>query len=256
MLTPNPPGNRRLFPLLRFLLVIVFSIVLALPAAAQEDGLTLHLSRDWGYGGLGGRIQGTFSFRAEGPDDLIAVQFFIDDQLVGTDIQPPWRFQFNTDAFALGFHRLSAAGQTADGQQLTSNFIECTFVAESESWEAGLRIALPLIVLAVVFVALAGLISWRRDKGRAQRYGIWGAAICPSCGRPFGMHWWAPNLLNAKYDHCPHCGRWHSVKPASRAQLEEAEALWAGQPEAPGLSQTQTEADKLRKQIEESRYDH
>lgn len=237
------------------LLSLLLSLLLALPSFQQTDELTLSLSRDWGYGGLSGRIQGTFSFHVKGADDLVSVQFFIDDQLVGTDTQAPWRYQFNTDSFPLGPHRLYAVGQTADGEQLTSNVAERTFVAESESWEAGARIALPLILLAVVFVALGALISWRRDKGRVKRYGIWGAAICPNCNKPFGMHWWAPNLLSAKYDRCPHCGRWNSVKSASRAELEQAEARWLEQSQDPGLAPAQTEADKLRKKLEESRYD-
>lgn len=240
----------------RFLLAFFLSLFLALPVFGQGDELTLSLSRDWGYGGLNGRIQGTFSFHVQGPDDLVSVQFYIDDQLVGTDTQPPWRYQFNTDSFALSPHQLYAIGQTAGGEQLTSNVFERTFVAESESWQAGLRIALPLILLAVLFVGLGALISWRRDRGRAKRYGIWGAAVCPNCGRSFGMHWWAPNLLNAKYDRCPHCGRWSRVRSATRAELEKAESLWLDQPQTADLTPIQTEADKLRKKLDESRYDN
>ncbi len=239
----------------RFLLVLLLSLLLVAPVSGQATELTLSLSRDWGYGGFNGRIQGTFSFHVKGPEDLVAVQFFIDDQLVGADAQSPWRYQFNTDAFALGPHRLHASGQTASGKQLTSNVVESVFVAESESWNAGLRIALPLILLALVFVVLGTLISWRRDRGRVRRYGIWGAAVCPNCGRPFGMHWWTPNLLNAKYDRCPHCGRWNRVSPASRGDLEQAEARWLEGPQTPSLPAAQTEAEKLRKRLEDSRYD-
>ncbi|MCW5860319.1 MAG: hypothetical protein KIS63_18655, partial [Caldilineales bacterium] len=121
----------------RFLLALLLSLLLVAPVSGQATELTLSLSRDWGYGGFNGRIQGTFSFHVKGPEDLVAVQFFIDDQLVGADAQSPWRYQFNTDAFALGPHRLHASGQTASGKQLTSNVVESVFVAESESWNAG-----------------------------------------------------------------------------------------------------------------------
>jgi hypothetical protein len=241
--------------MLRLLLALLLSLALTPSNFGQGDELTLSLSRDWGYGGPNGRIQGTFSFHVRGPEDVVAVQFFIDDQLVGADTQTPWRYQFNTDAFALGPHRLTATGQTAGGEQLTSNVVACVFVAESESWAAGLRIALPLLLLALGFVVLGALISWRRDRGRVRRYGIWGAAICPNCGRPFGMHWWAPNLINAKYDRCPHCRRWNRVKPAARDELNQAEARWLEQTQTPGLPAAQTEAEKLRKRLEESRYD-
>ena len=69
------------------------------------------------------------------------------------------------------------------------------------------------------------------------------------------MHWWAPNLLGAKYDRCPHCGKWGSVRRASRADLERAEALWPSQTDESALTTGQTEADKLRKQLEDSRFD-
>lgn len=239
----------------RSLVAFFLSLFLALPVFAQGDELSLSLSRDWGYGGLEGRIQGTFSFHVEGPEDLVAVQFYIDEQLVGTDTQPPWRYQFSTDNFDLGPHQLHATGQTADGETMTSNVAVRTFVAASEGWRAGLGIALPLILLAVIFIALGALISWRRDRGRARRYGLWGAAVCPHCGHPFGIHWWAPNLFSTRYDHCPHCGRWSQVKPASRADLERAESLWLDEPETPGLTPAQSETEKLRKKLEESRYD-
>lgn len=239
----------------RLPLAVVLLVLATFPVLAQEADLRLSLSRDWGYGGPNGNIQGTFSFRVEGPDDLVSVQFFIDDQLLATDTQPPWRYQFSTDNFALGPHQLYAAGLTAGGEQLTSNVVQRTFVPEGEGWEAGLRIALPLIVLAVVVPSLIYLISWRRDKGRVKRYGMIGAAICPNCGHSFGMHWWAPNLLSAKYDRCPHCGKWGSVRRASRADLERAEAMWSSQTDESALTTGQTEADKLRKQLEDSRFD-
>ena len=70
---------------LAFLLAVLAGMIIALPALAQEETLTLSLSRDWGYGGFGGDIQGTFSFHAKGPADLARVEFYIDDQIIGED---------------------------------------------------------------------------------------------------------------------------------------------------------------------------
>ncbi|NOX60535.1 MAG: hypothetical protein GXP42_01080, partial [Chloroflexi bacterium] len=71
----------------------------------------LSLRRDWGYGGFAGDIQGTFTMKVEGPDDLVSVDFYIDDQLIGTDTEPPWRLRFVTDDYPLGVHELRAVGR-------------------------------------------------------------------------------------------------------------------------------------------------
>ena len=62
-----------------FFLAVLAGLIVALPVLAQVSALTLSLSRDWGYGGFGGDIQGTFSFHAKGPADLARVEFYIDD---------------------------------------------------------------------------------------------------------------------------------------------------------------------------------
>ena len=61
-------------------LTLFFSLLFSTPALAQEKdpGISLKLNRDFGYGGFGGEIQGTFSLNASGPDELVEIQFFID----------------------------------------------------------------------------------------------------------------------------------------------------------------------------------
>ena len=56
------------------------TILQPIPAQAQnnEDELLLSLSRDFGYSSGTGRIQGTFSMKASGPEDLERVVFYID----------------------------------------------------------------------------------------------------------------------------------------------------------------------------------
>ena len=62
--------------------VAIFSMILSLiilPAwgvKAQENGLlTVSLSRDFGYGGFAGDIEGLFTIKAAGPDSLAKVVF-------------------------------------------------------------------------------------------------------------------------------------------------------------------------------------
>ena len=84
-------------------------------AWAQTDELVLAVRRNFGYGG-GSQIQGNFRLEATGPANLIRVTFKIDDTVVATDDQPPFRVDFNTDDYPLGWHDLTAAGETSDGR--------------------------------------------------------------------------------------------------------------------------------------------
>jgi len=115
-----------------------------------------------------------------------------------------------------------------------------------------------VLVGAIMLLATLGPLALERLGGRPRRpagarrdYGLLGGAICPKCGRPFGLHWWAPNLIGSKFDRCSHCGRWSVVGRASHEALAAAEAAEeAAAPEAPELNPE----EKLRRQIEESRY--
>ncbi|MFM8321608.1 MAG: Ig-like domain-containing protein [Chloroflexota bacterium] len=111
------------------LAAVLLCLALPQPAGAQAaDGLTLRLSRDFGYASGSGKIQGTFSMKVSGPDDLQKVTFYIDDQALGDDSEAPFQLRFHTDNYALGEHRLYAAGVTAGGVELRSNEIYAYFV--------------------------------------------------------------------------------------------------------------------------------
>ena len=126
------------------------------------------------------------------------------------------------------------------------------------------RILLPVVgalALVGVLVVVFTVIDIRRGRkshtplGAARRYGLMGGTVCPKCGRPFSRHWWAPNALAGKLDHCPHCGRWSVVRALPLDQLRAAEAaeLQNAQPATP-LPNLSPE-EKLRRQLDDSRYD-
>jgi hypothetical protein len=148
--------------------------------------------------------------RASGPDDLVRVVFFIDDQVVGEITEPPFRLRFSTDDFPVGIHRMSAVGYSSSGQEYRSNQIQAEFVTAQQGWQQALKFILPLLG----FIAIAALISLlfpmlvSRGKttslppGAARNYSIFGGTICPKCQRPFGMHLYGLNLLVGKFDRC------------------------------------------------------
>src|SRR5690606_24317745 len=102
--------------LLWLLSVMLLAAVPVVLAQEEEQGITLSLSRDFGYGS-GIQAQGRFSYRVEGPDDLVRVEFYMDETLIGTDEEAPFRLQFDTGQFELGLHRMNAIGYTADGRE-------------------------------------------------------------------------------------------------------------------------------------------
>ncbi len=232
-------------------------------AAQTSNQLQLGMSRDFGYGGFGGDIQGLFTLKINNPPaNLSKVEFFIDTTLIGDDTQAPFNLQFNTDSYALGAHKLSAIGYLADGTQINSNVIQAQFVPASAATGTVLKIILPLVGLLVVIAVVAIGLPLILNKGKLanlplgtqRKYGIGGGAICPKCGRPFPLRLWFINLGTSKIDRCPYCGRFGFVRPRSLAELRAAEQaeLAQAQPGTPVVGET--EAEKMKKDLDDSRY--
>jgi hypothetical protein len=241
-----------------FALAVLAGLLWTTAALAQEDTLTLSLSRDWGYGGFGGDIQGTFSFHARGSSNITRVEFYIDETMVGGDSQAPFDLQFVTDNYPLGAHELYAIGFTPDGTSVRSNSIHATFVSASEGGSAALKIVVPLLVVIFGAMALAAVIPMLMGRKKAQpapgtqRNYPFGGGICPRCKRPFAFPLLSMNLLASKFTRCPYCGRWGAVGYAPLAQLRaaeqaEVEAAKAQIPEA-------SEEEKLKKELDDSKF--
>ena len=233
-------------------------------AFAQSNGeLQLGLSRDFGYGGFGNDIQGLFSMKIKNPPaTIVRVEFFIDDTSIGDDIEAPFALQFNTDSYELGVHNLRAIGFTADEQEITSNIIQVQFVAAGAGTNMVFKIVLPIVGLILVMGLLAVFLPLVLSKGKlsslplgAQRnYGIGGGAVCPKCGRPFPLRLWWLNLGLSKIDRCPYCGKWSFVRPRSLSELRTAEAAELSQSQSDTQIIGESEADKLKKGLDDSRY--
>ena len=239
-------------------IAIFAGLALVFIASAQTANLTLSLSRDWGYGGFSGDIQGTFTMKATGPTNLARVEFFIDQIRIGEAIQSPFKLQFVTDNYPPGIHSLHATGYTGNGSRLESQTITANFIPASEASKATFRIIIPVLVvvfgamlLATVIPMLTGRKVQPLDSGTQRQYRL-GGAICPKCDRPFAVHFYGLNLLGKKIDRCPYCGRWSLVGYASMEKLRaaeraELEAATAQVPEVPA-------EDKLKKDLDDSKY--
>lgn len=241
-------------------LVVWLLLAVTVTAVAAQDGLQLSLSRDFGAG-FGTEIQGRFSMRVAGPDDLVRVLFFIDETRVAEQMTPPFRYQFNTGNFPPGTHVMRAVGYTADGRELTSNTITRTFITSSDSNQRAIVIVVPIIALALG----VGLFSWwlasrgQKASGQAAISGPFGGAICPKCHKPFARHLWGVNVVIGKLDRCPHCGKWSVVQRAHPDLLQASyEAmLQAEKSAADTLAPSPEDEEKtFHKQLYDSRFDN
>jgi len=241
---------------------IITMLVFALPAQAQDDQtLSLRMSRDFGYSSGTGRIQGTFSMIASGPENLERVQFKIDEQVMGEVSQPPFRLRFSTGNYPFGVHTLVATGVTSDGNILESDPVRVEFVSADEGWQTAGKIVIPIVAIVggIMLATFLLPLLFRRGKrvqlpaGARRSYGMLGGGICPKCNRPFALHVFGLNLVVGKLDRCPYCGQWSLVRRASLQELHAAEgAELEAMPGKPEL--TDSSEEDYRRQVEESRY--
>ncbi len=231
-------------------------------AVAQTDNeLDLGLSRDFGTG-IGNNIQGTFSFRVSGPDDLATVTFYIDDQIVAEDNEAPFRHQFKTEAYPLGVHTLRATGLTQDGRELSSNSLTRNFISGSSAGRTTLYIVIPILIIAIGGRLLSSWITNRgRNKSQGQSeinvHGPFGGTICPKCNKPFARHIWGFNVVVGKYDRCPHCGKWSLVRAMPPDVLDASvEAMQQAKATQDQVKPDDTDdEDRLRKRLDDSKFD-
>jgi hypothetical protein len=238
------------------LATVLLSLVAFNAVVAQIEQLTLKMSRDWGYGGLNGDIEGLFSMRVTGPADLARVVFFIDETRIGEVTQAPFNLQFNTDNYPLGRHQLYVLGYSTTGQEYQSNIISANFVPKQSSTKVILPV-LGIILVAVLFSALIPFLTSRGKHasipmGTQRHYGAGGGAICPKCRRPFSMPFLSPHFGFFKLAVCPFCGKWSLVRIESIDKLRAAENA-----ELKCMKEDQfkiPEEEKLRKDLDDSKY--
>lgn len=235
--------------------IVLLVLAMPAPAHAQDTGLSLGLKKNFGYN-LGSQIQGSFTLRASGPSDLASVTFMLDGRQIGRADKSPFQISINTGDYSLGKHTFTATGRTSAGRTLASNQLNVDMVTA----QSGLGSVVWILVVVFGLIALVGgaqFLMLRRnmstlEPGAPRNYGVLGGAICPKCDRPFPLTMFRLNLIGGGLTRCPYCGKWSVVQRASPQQLAAAEAAErkASTPDVP----RETPEDRLRRQIEESRY--
>lgn len=242
-------------------LVLLATLGFAAPARAQAvEELAFRVSKDFGSSDGTGNIQGTFSMKVTGPANLVKVQFYIDNTMIGEDTDSPFKVQFITDNYAPGKHTMHAIGYTSDGSELRTREMTFNYMTAEESRQRGLKIVVPILAIALIWVLFTKVVpslSRGRTKGDLlppgrQNYGVIGGTICPRCAHPFALNLFSPNLLVGKLVRCPNCGKWFIGRRASEDDLLIAEeAAWRKAHRAPQVSEMNDE-EKIRKGLDGS----
>ena len=237
---------------------LVASLLVVGMALAQSAELSLKISRDWGYGGINGDIQGLFSMRVIGPTNLVRVEFFIDTTKIGELDKAPFNLQFNTDNYPLGAHQLSAVGHSATGQTYNSSVISANFVPPQST----MKFILPVLVVVVLAILISAIVPFLANRrrgsslplGAERNYGVNGGSICPKCHRPFVLPLLGMHLGFYKFAACPYCGKWSLVGRESIENLRQAEKDELAMSQPSGHVTGQTEDEKDRKDLDDSKY--
>jgi len=243
--------KNRIFML--FVLAMVFALSFS-AVMAQESPFTLRMVRDWGYGN-GTDINGRMSLSVKGDQAQIQqVTFFIDGEVMASVTSAPFKLQFDTNNFESGMHRLTAEVKTIAGETYTTNGLVSNFVEKGAANQSTLKILLLVGGIVAISMGIQFLMQKNANKnpkydenGRIQ-YGVWGAAVCPSCGQPFNRSFLGINLVGVRLERCPHCGRLVAARRASPLEIERANQKT--QPEEPQKCVEKLEKDDL----DESRF--
>ena len=245
------------------LLFVLGLWLLCAAAAPLQDSYSLVVNKTMGFNN-GSQIRGAFRAELVGTADGVRkVTFLLDGQVLNELSAPPFRVSFNTTDYGDGPHSLGARVERVDGQVLTVPERHFTFVSAQAEADFMRNVVLPILggVFLLVVVGLGSqFIGMRRRAnlvlplGAPRRYGMKGGGICPRCHRPFGLHWWSPNLISGVYDRCDFCGYAGFIRPASASELASAEAAEAAAalPEEP--PHKKSEEEKLKDRLDDSRF--
>jgi len=245
----------------RIFMLLVLALVFALSHSAvlaQDSPYTLRIVRDWGYGN-GADINGRMSLSLKGDQDQIQeVTFFIDGEVMASVTAAPFKYQFDTNNFEPGLHRLTAEVITSTGETHTTNGLVSNFLEKGEANQSMLKILLLVGGIAVASIAIQFFMqknankNTKYDKNGRVQYGVWGGAVCPSCGQPFKRSFLGINLVGVRLERCPHCGKLVAARRATPDQLESAERR--SRPDSAEQAATKSESEIKQDSYDDSKY--
>lgn len=250
-----------------FYILLIVLFLLSIPASvmAQSTEFRLRARRDFGYGN-GSDVRGNFSLTVDGDQNSIqSVAYLMDNQPLTTTDQPPFKFSFRTSSYPNGVHQFTAVVTKKDGSQVTTEPVSLNFLSADQESGSMQRILIPLLggIFLLMLVGIGSQVFvMRQGSGKTaaarRNYGFKGGTICPRCGRPYAIHFFAINLIGGALDRCDYCGKWALVtrrRPDELAAAERAEdaAEQVSESILPG-AEPQSEEERLKKLLDDSKY--
>lgn len=215
-------------------LILCLGLLIAFPQTglSQDEAYKVHLRKDFGYN-MGSDIQGRFTIRLLGEEEKVSkVTFYIDDAVLQEDESAPFSYQFKTEQFDSGMHRLFAEVLLDDDHTVRTSTVQYNFLSRKEAnqqmWTVLIGIGGAIVGSLLLVAIIQSLVIKKSGKGPHQtgmprNYGILGGTICPKCGRPFRRHIWGMNLLIGRLERCDNCGKWVMTVRATPSALQSAE---------------------------------
>lgn len=245
----------------RIILLLTLALALALSygvVSAQDSPFSLRIMRDWGYGN-GADINGRMSLSIKGDQAQIQqVTFFMDETVMADVTASPFKFQFDTNNYEPGLHRMTAEVKTIDGDTFTTNRLVSNFVEKGQANQSMVKILTLVGGIAVAGIGIQFLMQKSSNQGTRfdehghVQYGVWGGAVCPRCGQPFKRSFFGINLVGVRLERCPHCGKFVAARRASVEQLDAAERRFRSAPEE--LAPVKSELEKKQESYDDSKY--
>ena len=222
--------------------VLVFALLLAFLACSflaaevsAQPTISLSLNKVEGYN-LGSDIGGQFSLNTKTSNDVMRVEFYLNGTLESTDNAAPFSWTFNTDDYLLGHANITAVAYDSSGRWASSSLTE-NFVKSPNIW----IIILPVAVILPVIIAVAYVLQSRRNAGKSR------LVKCPTCGNVYtpsaGLS--LVHVGSSQLRRCPRCGKTFFGGNLTEPTKEET----------PPTQDNLTEDERLRQDIEKSKYE-
>ncbi|MCW4004403.1 MAG: hypothetical protein NWE95_10880 [Candidatus Bathyarchaeota archaeon] len=134
------------------LFLISFALMLSCFSVAHATpSLSLSFYKDNGYG-MGNDINGLWTINTNVSEDVVYLEFYLDDALQLNDTSAPFSWQFDTNNYELGLRMIKVVAFNSMGETATAER-EANFVGFPLAFVVGI-IAVIVVVMIVSLVVL------------------------------------------------------------------------------------------------------
>jgi hypothetical protein len=121
--------------------------------ADVQPTIELKLHKDFGYSSFGNDAQGNWSARTTVSEDIVRVEFYLNDTLQHTDIETPFTWSYYTDDYPLGLYTIKAVAYNTEGNTVVAQ-VQQNFVSQQGDFIIIIiiSIAAPLAIITLISV--------------------------------------------------------------------------------------------------------